>query len=91
MIIRRLRLALHSQKGFTLIEVLAVLVITSIIGLGATITTLQVLSQGSQNNDYTTASRHAMNAIYWVSRDAQMSQTVTPGGGDGFPLTLNST
>jgi len=30
-----------------------------------------------------------MNAIYWLSRDAQMSQTVEPGGASGFPLTLS--
>ncbi len=91
MIIRILRRVSQKQGGFTLIEVLATLAITGIIGLGATTATVQVLTQGSRNSDYTTASRHAMNAIYWVSRDTQMAQTVTPEGVPGFPLTLSWT
>jgi prepilin-type N-terminal cleavage/methylation domain-containing protein len=91
MILRKLRQISQKQSGFTLIEVLAVLAITGIIGLGATTATVQVLTQGTRNSDYTTASRHAMNAIYWVSRDAQMAQTVTPDVASGFPLTLNWT
>ena len=32
-----------------------------------------------------------MNAIYWISRDARLAQTVEPGGTSGFPLTLKWT
>ncbi len=91
MIFRRFRWVSKEQRGFTLIEVIVALAITGIIGLGATTATVQVLTQGSRNSDYTTASRHAMNAIYWISRDAQMSQNVTPSGASGFPLTLSWT
>ena len=79
------------QRGFTVIEVIVSLMITSIIGLTGAMATGQVLTQSTKNSDYTTASRHAMNAIFWVSRDAQMSQTVTPSGATGFPLTLSWT
>ena len=72
-----------------MIEVIVVLAITGLIGLGAAMTTGQVLTQGARNSDYTTASRHTMNAIYWISRDAQMSQTVEPDEVTGFPLTLS--
>lgn len=84
----RLRRASRGQPGFTVIEVIVALAITSIIGLGATMITGQVLTQSGTNRDYTTASRHTMNAIYWISRDAQMSQDRTLGGASGFPLTL---
>ena len=77
------------QRGFTLIEVIVALAITSLISLGAAMTTGQVLEQGAKNSDYTTASRHSMNSIYWISRDAQMSQTIEPDGASGFPLTLS--
>jgi len=88
MIFHKLSCLIKGQRGFTLIEVIVALAITSLIGLGATVAAGQVLTQGARNSDYTTASRHAMNAAYWISRDAQMSQTIEPSGASGFPLTL---
>jgi hypothetical protein len=61
------------------------LAITGLIGLGAAMSSAQVLNETSENNDYTTASRNAMNAVYWISRDAQMAQVIC--GVSGFPQT----
>lgn len=91
MIFHQLSRINKEPKGFSTIGVIAVLVITSIIALGAAMATNQVLTQGGKNNDYTTASRHSMNAIHWISRDAQMSQIIEPDGTAGFPLTLGWT
>ena len=91
MIFCRLSRLINGQRGFTLIEVLAALAVTGLIGLGSAMTTVQVLNQSARNSDYTTASRHTMNAIYWISRDAQMSQIIEPDGASGFPLTLSWT
>jgi prepilin-type N-terminal cleavage/methylation domain-containing protein len=91
MIFGKVSRLINGQKGFTLIEVITALAITGLIGIGASTATVQVLNQGTRNSDYTTASRHAMNTIYWVSRDAQMSQTIEPEGASGFPLTLSWT
>ena len=88
---RRLRRINRGQQGFTLIEIIATLAITGLIGVGAAMATVQIFNQGSHNSDYTTASRHTMNAIYWISRDAQMSQIIEPDGAAGFPLTLSWT
>jgi prepilin-type N-terminal cleavage/methylation domain-containing protein len=86
--ILRLRSGRETQKGFTLIEVIVALAITGLILTSAAMATIQVLKQSTRNNNYTTASRHSMNAIYWVSRDIQMAQVVAPSGDSGFPLTL---
>ena len=91
MIFRKSGRITKGQRGFTLIEVIVTLAITGLIGLGAATATVQVLNQGARNSDYTTASRHTMNAIYWISRDAQMSQTIEPDEASGFPLTLSWT
>jgi prepilin-type N-terminal cleavage/methylation domain-containing protein len=85
MISQKIKVFHKNRAGFTLIEILVTLVITGLIGLGASIASAQVLNQTSKNTDYTTASRNAMNAIHWISRDALMAQTIN--GTTGFPLT----
>jgi prepilin-type N-terminal cleavage/methylation domain-containing protein len=77
----------REQAGYTLIELMAAVVITGLIGLGATISIFQVLTQTTKNSDYTIANRNAMNAIHWISRDAMMAQTMD--GVDDFPQNGN--
>jgi prepilin-type N-terminal cleavage/methylation domain-containing protein len=83
MIRRSVRLHFRGQRGFTILELSVALFLMVVIGLGATMASGQVLHETSRNTEYTTASREVMNAIYWMSRDAQMAQ-VTLGAGD-FP------
>ncbi len=86
--------SLHKeQKGYTLIELLAVLAITGIISIGALMSNGQVITQTVRNNDFTTANRHVLNAIHWISKDAQMAQGVSgyylSSDNTGFPVDAN--
>lgn len=83
----KIRLFRKNEAGVTLIETLVSLAITALIGLGAAMSSSQVLTQTSRNEDFTTASRNAMNAVYWMSRDAQMAQIIS--GTVGFPGISN--
>ena len=85
MILFRPKTSRRKQAGFTLIEILVAMTITGVIALGVSIATAQVLNQTTRNNDYTLASRNALNALYWISHDATMAQTIE--GAEGFPLT----
>ena len=89
MILCKIKLFIKEQRGFLLTEMLASLAIAGLIGLGATVASAQVMNQTARNNDFTTASRHTLNAIQWISRDTQMAQTIV--GWDGFPATDNLT
>ena len=79
------------QRGFTLIELIVVVALMGLIGLGASAVTFQVMNQGEKNSNYVAASRETNNVMYWISRDAQMAQTVQTTGQSGFPLTLSWT
>jgi hypothetical protein len=79
----------ENQKGYALIEVMAVLCVTCIIGVGIAVATVHVVNQGAYNSDYNTASRQTLNALHWISWDAQMAQTVVRNGPSGFPLYLS--
>jgi prepilin-type N-terminal cleavage/methylation domain-containing protein len=87
MIYRTFRLLHKKETGLTLIEMLVSLAIMGIIGLGAAVASAEILNQTSRNTDYTAASRNAMNAIYWIGRDAQMAQVIA--GSAGFPDTTD--
>ncbi len=89
MFLRKIRSLHRNQAGFTLIEVIAALAITGLIGLGAAMANAQVINQTVKNNDYTTANRQVLNAIQWISRDAQMAQSID--NWQHFPATSNLT
>jgi prepilin-type N-terminal cleavage/methylation domain-containing protein len=86
---RGLRRLKKNQSGFTLVEMTVTLVLIGLICLGATMANAQIINQTSRNNDYTTATRQALNAVHWISRDAQMSHSIN--GTAGFPFSDNLT
>lgn len=64
------------EKGFTFIELIVSLAIIFMVSAAATATTFQVLKGTGRNNDHLTAVRQVQTAGYWISRDAQMAQSV---------------
>jgi prepilin-type N-terminal cleavage/methylation domain-containing protein len=88
MMLRNLKRIFNSQRGFTLIEIMVSVVIVGMIGFGVSAATSQIMKQSVRNRDFTTASQFTMNAIHWISRDAEMAQTIQMGEDSGFPLTL---
>jgi len=81
------------QRGFSLIEMLLVIAITSLIAGGLATTILQVMTMTHRTSNRMTAVRQVQQAGFWVSPDVMMAQNVSPSGtsGSGFPLTLNWT
>ena len=65
-----------SQKGFTLLELLIVIALIGFISVAAAMSIHQVLTGTILSNDTNTAINQVRNAGHWISRDAQMAQTV---------------
>ena len=84
---KRILRLFSGERGFTLIEMIAGLALTGLIGLGVSVAILQVSQQTEYNTDYTTATEQAMSAVHWIGQDLQMAQTVS--GTDGFPGSDN--
>lgn len=79
---------IKSQRGFTLNEMLVSIGIVGLIAPAIGMAIFQVFSANALSSAHITAVKQAENAIYRISRDAQMSQTVQRSGGSGFPLNL---
>jgi prepilin-type N-terminal cleavage/methylation domain-containing protein len=76
-----------TEKGFTLIELLVGIAIAVFVVGAASMTVITMMRLSPQSNNWAIALRQVQNTGYWISRDVQMSDTVTPGTGDTF-LTL---
>ncbi len=67
----------QAEKGFTNIELIVAITIMAIVGSAAVAATFQIFRGTERNNDHMIAVRQVQNAGYWISRDAQMAQSVT--------------
>ena len=67
----------QAEKGFTNIELIVAITIMALVGGAAVAATFQIFRGTERNNDHMIAVRQVQNAGYWISRDAQMAQSVT--------------
>ena len=68
------------EKGYTLIELLIAITIMVLASGAAGAAIFQILRGMEGNNDHMTAVHQVQNAGYYISRDAQMAQSVTTDG-----------
>jgi len=86
--IKKLR---KSQRGFTLVELLIAVALTTLITAALTGAIFQVFTLHARTTNRMTAVRQVQQAGFWVCPDIMSAQNVTPGANNGFPLTLNWT
>ena len=79
----------RGEKGFTLLELVVGVAIMGIIAVSLAMLTMTLLTNPKRSNDNNIVLQEVRNASTWISRDVQMSRTVTPGGSNGFPLSLS--
>ncbi len=77
------------QRGFTIIEILVSIAIAGVLAAGIVATIHQTFKVNESANEHMVTVQQVENAGYWVNKDALMAQTITPGGGAGFPLSLS--
>jgi prepilin-type N-terminal cleavage/methylation domain-containing protein len=92
MILRRLGSINRSQKGFTFIEMIVAIAISSAIGGGLLLSIYQTSSYEAMDKARMICVKQLENAIHYIVQDAQMAQKVTlAGDDDNFPLILSWT
>jgi len=64
------------EKGFTLVELLVAITIMVLASGAAGAAIFQIFRGTERNSNHMTAVRQVQNAGYWISRDAQMAQSV---------------
>lgn len=90
MIRDKLRLINKNQLGFTLLEVMLVILASGIISGSITMTFVQVITGSARASNRVTMISQVQSAGYWVSHDVQLAQGVdVDDGPTGFPLGLS--
>jgi prepilin-type N-terminal cleavage/methylation domain-containing protein len=76
------------QGGFTLVELLVAVAILGAIGGALSMAIVTVIKTTDSTKDESVILQQVQNAGYWISRDVQMAEDVSPGEG-GSLVTVN--
>jgi len=71
-----LKSLIRNQRGFGLVELLVAVALTGIVAAAATMSIHQVITSTALSNNQNIAINQVRNAGYWISRDAQMAQSI---------------
>jgi|WetSurMetagenome_2_1015567.scaffolds.fasta_scaffold448183_2 prepilin-type N-terminal cleavage/methylation domain-containing protein len=85
----RFHLFHKKQSGFTLVEMTVAMAITGVLGVAIFTGLLQIRNVNDADNARMSAVKQVENALFYLNRDTQSAQTITPDGSTGFPLTLS--
>jgi prepilin-type N-terminal cleavage/methylation domain-containing protein len=83
----KLGLVNKGQKGFTMLELMTAVGVSSIISVGIMMTLYQVVTGSARTGAQMTAIKQVEHAGYWVSADAQVSQNITYDDPDTLGVT----
>ena len=79
----------RDNKGFTMIELLVVIVISGVIAAVIAATILQLNETVVTNRNKLTATNWQTTAQNWIQTDVKMAQQIQTGTKSGFPLELS--
>jgi prepilin-type N-terminal cleavage/methylation domain-containing protein len=89
--IKRLNQLNKPQAGFTLIELVVGLLLASLISIAVAMSMGVMFRVNAESSQRVTAVRQVQNAGMWISRDVQVAQTITIGGGGSHFLEVRWT
>lgn len=80
----------RGQRGFTMVELVIVIAISSAIVVGSLMLLGRIITVSDENRNKTTASQEVQYVGFWVSEDVIQAQNITLGNATtGFPLTVS--
>jgi len=79
------------QTGFTLIELIIAIAITSVVLAAAAGTVYQLLAGNSHNSNAMLATRNLQQAGHWISNDILMAQEILPSVPTAVPVFEDET
>lgn len=78
-----------NRKGFTLVELLVSVAIIGILAPVLNLLIVHIQNINASESNHMLAVKQIEKAIYWISMDTQMAQSIQTDTGDsGFPLSL---
>jgi prepilin-type N-terminal cleavage/methylation domain-containing protein len=85
-----LKTMFRSQRGFTLLEIIVAIVITTVLGTAAATATIQITRLNAKTMNRQVAINQVENAVHYLSRDLQQAQQIVPETSGGVALPLDS-